>query len=711
MTQRPVQDARAAMGADHRSADMRGAHAMDTSPDASLPGTLDAALAQAAQAEALRESEEKFRLAFNYANTGMCLVDLDGRFTQVNDKMVAILGYSRDEFPGMRIADVTLPEDLELSPSYMRRAIDAEADHFEFEKRYRHKDGHVVHAMVSSSLVRDARGQPHFFISQVQDISERRNAEAALREGESRYRRLVEGLPDTVYIFSDRRGGIYYSSRVEALLGYARDYLYAHPFLWNESVHPDDRPAIERAIRGSAGGGEFSVEYRIRDARGAWHWIHDRSLGQRIEGDETLIEGIATDITARKCAEHELDAHRLHLEALVKARTSELEIARDAAEAANRAKSAFLANMSHEIRTPMNAILGMAYLLRREAVSERQAERLDKIASAGEHLLRVISDVLDLAKIEAGRLVLDQRDFALAELLQRVTDIVGESAKAKGLALHIDMTGMPAILHGDLTRLGQALLNYLGNAVKFTERGTITLHGRVLESTGEGCLVRFEVIDTGIGIAPEAIGGLFAPFHQADRSPTRSHGGTGLGLVITRRLAGLMGGEAGVESTPGQGSRFWLTARLGMARPDAAAAGGAPAATPEERLRRDHPGAKILLVEDDELNQEVALELLHEAGLAVDVVGDGSDAVRMVERNDYALILMDVHMPGMGGLDATRAIRALPGRADIPIVALTADVFDENRSACVDVGMQDFIAKPLEPDRLYATLLRWLDRR
>jgi CheY-like chemotaxis protein len=286
---------------------------------------------------------------------------------------------------------------------------------------------------------------------------------------------------------------------------------------------------------------------------------------------------------------------------------------------------------------------------------------------------------------------------------------VGQRVREKGLTLNVDMTGVPPALNGDPRRLTQALVNYLANAVKFTERGSIMLTGRLIEVYRDEYLLRFEVSDTGIGIPENELGGLFKPFHQVDASFTRSHGGTGLGLVITKRVAALMGGEVGVESTAGAGSTFWLTVRLGRGTA-VAATSSPPTESAEERLRRDYRGTRVLLAEDDPINQDVVLLLLRDAGLAPDLAANGREAVRMAEQTDYALILMDVQMPQMDGLEATRAIRALPGRATTPIIAKTANAFEDDRRACRAAGMDDFLAKPLLPEHLFATLLKWLDR-
>ena len=458
----------------------------------------------------------------------------------------------------------------------------------------------------------------------------------------------------------------------------------------------------------------FNFEYSCGCEGAAERWFVMKATPLKTASGGAVV--VHSDITELKRTEAELSKYRDHLQDLVEERTSQLEqanedlvVARDRAEAANHAKSAFLANMSHEIRTPMNAIIGFAELLKADCTDPAAHQRLDNVCEAAHHLLALINDVLDLSKIESGKFSLERMGFRLRDAVSRAVILVAGDAKAKGIEIVLDTDGVPDALCGDPTRLSQALLNLLANAVKFTERGRVALRAEVLDEVEGELHVRFEVNDTGIGIAPDKLGNLFAAFEQADSSTTRRFGGTGLGLALTRHIAELMGGEVGVHSEPGLGSTFWFTARLGRAAAGSiapAAAEGTGSMAGADAAAHAH----VLVVEDNRFNQEVAMAVLKRAGLEVDLAPDGKRAVEMAREHRYDLVLMDLQMPVMDGFEATVALRALAGYEATPILALTANAFGETRSACLAVGMNDYIAKPISPRRLGDALARWLPR-
>ena len=442
-------------------------------------------------------------------------------------------------------------------------------------------------------------------------------------------------------------------------------------------------------------------------------------FGALVHNLNGMLQAMQRVHAQRDAAEASLSALNQELEQHVKDRTEalrqamlELEIKKEAAEQATRAKSQFLANMSHEIRTPMNGVMGMIDLVLRRATDPKQIDWLTKSKSSAQHLLEVISDILDISKIESERLTLEERNFSLAQVLDDAVQMQGDAAQTKGLRLSSEIAPeLPDHLCGDPTRLKQILINFVGNAIKFSEQGQITVSARALEEDQHGVLLRLEVTDQGIGISPEAQARLFQAFTQSDGSMNRKYGGTGLGLAISKRIALLMGGDAGVISKEGHGSTFWATVRLKKGAEVVAAPSSPEYINAEAEIRQRYAGQRILVVDDEPINREVALMQLEAVDLAADTAEDGAEAVAMAQKNSYAAIFMDMQMPKLNGIEATQEIRQLPGYRDTPIIAMTANAFAEDKAKCMAAGMNDFLIKPFNPAELFAVLLRSLSRK
>ena len=792
------------------------------------------------------KSQQLFRSVVDGSPDAISAKDIEGRYLLVNREWSRLVGVSASNALSHTDAEI-FPQHAKLVSANDRQVIAANRIE-SFEEHLSTVDGERVYLSIKGPL-RDDHDRTIGMFAISRDITVNKRAEEHL----AKLSLAIEQSSESILITNTRAEIEYVNEAFIQSTGYRREELLGqNPRLLNSGQTPRETFVTmwDLLVSGQTWRGE--LRNRRKDGSDYVEWASITPLRQP-DGTISHYVAVKEDITEKKRLGAELDKHRHHLESLVEKRTAELIQARQQAEAANQTKSAFLANMSHEIRTPMNAIVGLTHILRRSITVPEQLSKLEKITGAADHLLGVINDILDISKIEANKLVLEKTDFDLGELLARVASMVIDRARAKKLELIVDPDHGLAMVSGDSTRLSQALLNYLINAVKFTEQGLIVLRARMIEESATQVLIRFEVEDTGIGIEADQLPRLFQSFEQADSSTTRRFGGTGLGLAITRNLAALMGGEVGVTSTPGVGSTFWMTVLLGKgssgagryripellgkralvvddkpvtclvlsqllretgltsasvpsgnAAVDAVAAadqGGTPfdlvlidllmpdvdgvetlarlrrlplrvhplallvtasgdptvlddalaagfvdvllkplslallypvlkkhqrailglsasgaesgddhdARSAKYELQTRYKGARLLLVEDDPLNQEVALILLGDIGWTIDVADDGEKAVDKVANNDYQLILMDMHMPVMDGVEATRRIRQLPNGREVPIVAMTANAFTEDRQRCLDVGMNDFVTKPVIPETLFAKILHCLD--
>ncbi len=688
-----------------------------------------------------------------------------------------------------------------------------------FEATYaflRPSDGRRAWIHAVANVVRDRDGQPNAMYGVVRDITAQRAAEERIKTSEKQVRYMLESSPVSVGLVNVQSGLLVFANEsLATMLSGDLEHMVGYPLALNAGVAETFEEIRDRLVEGD-NLLNLPIELVTFDKRTIFTLA---SYVHVIYENEPCILCWMFDVT-------------------------ELRQAKELAEGATRMKSDFLANMSHEIRTPMNAIIGMSHLALKTDLTPRQRDYVRKIQQSGQHLLGIINDILDFSKIEAGKLSMEEADFELDRVLDNLANLIADKAAAKGLELIFDVDSqVPKLLRGDSLRLGQILINYSNNAVKFTEKGEIVISVRVLEDVRDEVLLRFAVRDTGVGLTPEQLGRLFQSFQQADTSTSRKYGGTGLGLAISKQLAHLMHGEVGVESEPGRGSTFWFTARLGKVRgvpqrrllaPDlrgcrvlvmddnelsrgvlhemlstmhfdvSEAATGRQALqlgaekpfeivfldwrmpdmdgfevarqfqqmnpkpklvmvtaygreevlreaevsgldgvlikpvnasvlfdtavrvlggghTEERTCTRDNTdlseelatikGARILLVEDNDLNQEVAVGLLGEAGLEVEVADNGQIALAKLEAQSFDLVLMDMQMPVMDGITATEKLRAQERFLKMPIVAMTANAMPQDRERCAQAGMNDHVAKPIEPSELFRALLRWIEPR
>jgi PAS domain S-box-containing protein len=587
------------------------------------------------------------------------------------------------------------PRDL---PEVRQRAAQAIAERSSYSVEFRVPlpDGRVQWILGCGRVLFDA-DTPVRVIGLNLDITSRKLAEEALKASEERFAFALDASEDGLWDWDIVTNALWISNHCCSLLGQERHEIEPHLTSWQDRIHPDDRPKVKKALDDHLAGltPAIEVEHRLRHKDGTWIWTLDR--GKIVAYDETgrptRAVGTLIDITERKQTEDTL--------ARAKA-TADAALAQ--AEKASAAKSEFLATMSHEVRTPLHGILGHTdLLLAEEGLSSDQRRHAERIRGAGAALLTVVNDILDFSKIDAGQIELDPQVFAPASLIESAVSIVKGMANTKGLSLHVDVAeDLPAWVVGDQDRLRQILLNLLNNAVKFTPVGSVALRVVAKSESGDLCRLRFTVEDTGIGIPQDKRDRLFQRFSQVDGSVRREFGGTGLGLAISKRLVELMGGEIGLKSREAQGSAFWFTVTLPLAQDFVHHTVAEPQRSKSKR------SVRVLLAEDNEINQEIARAVLEAAGHEVHIVEDGAEAIMAIQANAYDLVLMDVQMPNVDGITATRRIRALRHPAStVPIVAMTANVLPQQVQQFRAAGMNDHVGKPFKREELYAAIDRW----
>ena len=636
--------------------------------------------------QAKAEKLEMLDMAEAMSGVGHWRLDVATNRVTWSDQVYHVHGLDPDEFdPNLGSAiDAYHPRDREVIAGVVQRAIET-GEPYDVRLRLIRADGEARLVRTQGTPQRDESGRVTALFGVFQDITEQEASLARARKNEHRYRLLADNMADVLARVKPDGHSNYISPAVEAILGYSRAEMFGTTA--QTYVLEEDRPIFMGAMAEVLKTGENRrVQYRAVHKTGEHIWVETQL--QRVENSKGEGEVIIVirDIRDRKVLEHDLMA------------------ARDRAEAAAKAKSEFLANMSHELRTPLTSVVGFAGLLgQSRTLGDEERRYVERIAAGSEALLAVINDILDYSKLEAGAVELDPHRFDPLALAQAGVELMEGQCRGKGLDLRLESDpDMPAGLIGDSGRLRQVLLNFLSNAVKFTTQGGVTVTASCEPGTDGQVWLSLSVKDTGVGVSDAQVEQLFDRFTQADASTTRTFGGTGLGLAISRQLVEMMGGEIGAFGQPGEGSTFWFQVPLPMAD-------GAEDQA-EGEVAQAIGAARILMADDAPANRELVSVLLGGMGLVVDTVENGAEAVEAVRHEAYDLVLMDVHMPVMDGLDAARAIRALGGATGkIPIIALTANVGREQVQACLEAGMNGHLAKPIDVSQMARTLSDWLN--
>jgi PAS domain S-box-containing protein len=644
----------------------------------------------------LRQSASLLEATLEATGDGILVVDLQGKITSHNQRFLDLWQIP----PAMAVVrqDSSLLSFVEsqlADPAHFRRAVaetylDPAKETLDFLEFI---DGRIFERTSRPQKVGDEIvGRVWTF----GDLTAHRRALEDLRASEERWQLVLQGNNDGLWDWNARTNEVFHSARWKQILGYQEYELPNGTQEWESRVHPEDLPRVQRQLQDylDRKARFYITEYRIRARDGSYKWVLARGQALWDEaGNPVRMVGSHSDITERKAAEQDLRR------------------ARDEAEAGNRAKSEFLANMSHELRTPMAGVLGMVDLVLATEITPQQREYLETARESADSLLVLLNEILDLSKIEARRLELAPAAFSIRQSVDSAVRLFAVRAQQKGLALTSTVAeDVPDMLVGDPLRIRQIVLNLVGNAIKFTDAGSVAVRVMVQARTGSTILLRVEVEDTGIGIPAGKHELVFDRFRQADGSMSRRHMGSGLGLTISAHLVDLMGGGIGLRSEEGRGSTFFFTVPLELASAGGAGphSGNEPSATPSTRQPpAPAPGLRVLLAEDNAVNQRLAALLLRREGHDVTVVGDGDAAVRAVAHVSFDVVLMDLQMPVMDGFEATAAIRAAEGSAGrhLRIVALTAHAMREDRDKCLKAGMDDYLTKPIDPARLRDALV------